>query len=159
MNKSWIVAVLLALVAIVPVFYIVYNNVASVPKEITAPQIEIPEQRGPAPKGIPTIEFLVPSKMVEPGAELVVKTCKVLDGYVFALFLENGQWIMASLPTATKPEAMQFVTERLSEQTASPPVVSLIRKVNNTWVVDLYLTAGDKRIRLRDVLKEKDLLL
>jgi hypothetical protein len=133
-----IVAILLAMLVAIPAAYLLYTH----------PSV-------PAPSG-KVIEF--PHSNAETGSEFVIKKCRVIDGWIFYLAFENGQVMEAMLPVATKDEATAVVAELLSN-VSSPPTATLLRKTNDKWVVDIQLTIDGQRVRLRDVLKDKDLLL
>lgn len=160
MNKLWIVAVLLAVVAVVPIFYIAYNTVQQQQRPAVSTQ-----DVDPAVKDVTTIEFSIPSRLMEEGAEFAVKTFKVHDGYAYTLVLDNGQTIDAKLPVITKPEATSVLIGEIVGKSPVPPKVTLLRKVGDKWIVEIALgVAGPdpkipKYVKLREVLQAKNLLL
>ena len=143
--KSWILAILLAAVAIAPIFYLVYNAKSGTPKS----------------PSIATVEFkqIRKSTVLEPGAVFDVRACKVVDGYKFGLYLEGDKWIEAHLASATKEEAIPVVIELLNNAEPPPPSVTLLRKVEDYWIVDFELTQSHKRVKLVSILRSKELLL
>ena len=143
--KSWILAIVLAGVAIAPIFYLVYNDIGI---------------RNNQPF-IATVEFeqIRKNTKLEPGAVFDVRACKVVDGYKFGLYLEGDKWISAHLAVATKEEAISVVIELFNNAEPPSPSVTLLRKVENYWIVDFKLTQNGKRVRLTDVLRNKELLL
>lgn len=145
--KSWILAVILALVAIAPIFYLVYNARS--------------DNGTHQPRSIATVEFEQVHKnyTLEPGAVFDVRACKVVDGYKFGLYLDGDKWIEAHLAVATKEEAIPVVIELLNNAEPPPPSVTLLRKVEDYWIVDFSLTENGSRVRLVDVLRSKELLL
>jgi hypothetical protein len=153
-NNTLLVGVLLAIVAVVPMVYLAYNSLLGSPA-----QAVVKQQQEQSPRQAEAIiEYLVPNKVMEPGSEFAIKTCRVLDGYNYTLQIENGSWIEVALPVIAKPEAAAVVVEVMKAQT-SPPSVLLLGKLGSTWIVDINIVAGQKRTRLRDLLKEKELLL
>lgn len=143
MNKNiWLFAVLLAIVALAPVGLYFYNY-------WTRP--------GPETSYV-TVQYSVPkAKSVAVGEELNVMACRIVDGHIFYLLLENNEWIEAHLTVATKDEATPPVTEAL--KTAGTPSVLLRRKFGNYWMVDFHLTVQGKRMTLLDWLRERELTL
>jgi len=146
--KSWVLAVILAIVAIAPIFYLVYNARSGVGTDHR-------------PDSIATVQFeqVVKNTVMEPGAVFDVRACKVTDGYKFGLYLDGDRWIEAHLAVATKEEAIPVVIELLNNAEPPPPSVTLLRKVENYWIVDFELTQDGKRVILVDVLRSKELLL
>lgn len=145
--KTWILAVVLAAIAVAPFLYIVYYNQDPALKQ-TRPSLA-------------TVQFQPENKpmSLEPGAVFIVRSCQVIDGYQFVLGLDGGLQIEAHLPTATKEEAIPVVIELLSTQQSSPPSVTLLREVGNVWIAHLELSVGDERETLLEYLRGKRLLL
>ena len=146
--KSWILAAILAVVAIAPIFYLVYNMKLA------------PETRR-SPEAVTVVEFdrVIKNYALEPGAVFDVLACKVVDGYKFGLYLEGEKWIEAHLAVATSEEAIPFVIELLNNAELPPPSVTLLRQVGDYWIVEFELTQNGKRVSLVDVLRSKELLL
>jgi len=143
--KNWVLAVFLAVVAIAPIGYIVYNQ-----KEATSSDSPV----------LTTVEFVKPAQTeLEVGAVYEVKACKVIDGYRFGMFLEGNKWIEAHLTTATKDEAATAVIEWLNNTTSPVPTVKLLRKLNSYWIVEFRLTVSGKQESLTSLLRAKNLLL
>jgi hypothetical protein len=142
--KKWIVAIVLAVIAIAPMFYLAYYFGGL--------------DKGPSDS--PTmIEFQSRNTKLETGAEIEVIACRVADGYRYQLFLAGDQWIEAHLAVAAKEGAVEFVVETLKETTVPPPTVLLKRKVGDFWIVDFNLTVNERRVTMTGLLGEKDLLL
>ena len=143
--KSWILALLLAIIAVAPVGYFAYN---------------LRSEISPSPS-IATIQFEERQRnlRLEPGAVFGIRSVKVVDGYKFGLYLEGDKWIEAHLSVATKEKAIPVVVEMLNGTTPPPPTVTLLRKVEGYWIVDFYLTHNGQRANLVDVLRGKELLL
>lgn len=142
MNRtSWIV-VLVVLTALVPASVFLYDYVTV----------------GNAASAYETIEYVSdkPKEMVV-GSELLVKACKVIDGHIFVIKLENGQVIDGRLKVVTKDEATPEVVKVL--KAAGSPSVVLRRKIGSYWVVDFNLTTEAKRITLVEWLEGKRLTL
>lgn len=151
--KKWLLQLVLALIALAPIAYVAYHQRNGL--DLTGnPVVEEPEN-----PIVATVDFgrrVIPA--LEEGAKLDVLTAKVSDGHIFNLCLEGNKWVDAHLTHATKPEATEAVVELLKSQ-PSAPVATLLRKMNNYWIVDFELTADGSRVRLVDYLKQKDLLL
>lgn len=145
--KSWIIALVLAVVAIAPIFYIVYHYV-----DATTPSGE---------SSIATVEFQPRPQVgkLEPGVTLDVLSCKVIDGYKFLLCVEGNKWITANLPVATKEEAIPLVVDWLYAVEPPPPTVTLLRKVGDYWIVDFHLTHEGQRVSMVNLLRSNGLLL
>lgn len=143
--KSWLLAVVLATVAIAPLLYLVYHG----GHEVTS-----------SDSPVTTIDFASPPQptMLEVGSVLRVGACGVIDGYRFQMFLEGDQWIEAHLPNATQEEATAVVIELLKNNTTNP-TVKLLRRTGNFWIVDFRLTVNGKQERLINLLQAKNLLL
>jgi hypothetical protein len=143
--KSWILAILLAIVAIAPAGYLVYNR---------------PQATSVEPPVLTTVEFVKPPQPeLEVGLIYEVRACKVIDGYRFGMFLEGDKWIEAHLTSATKNEVTQVVIDWLNNTKAPVPTVKLLRKTSNHWIVDFRLTIGEKQESVTALLKAKSLLL
>jgi hypothetical protein len=145
--KNWILAVALAVIAIAPAGYFAYN-------------MNPRSGEGSSPT-IATIQFEEQQRnfVLEPGAVFGVRSVKVVDGYKFGLYLDGDKWIEAHLPVATKEEAIPVVIELLNGTTPPPPTVTLLRKIEGYWIVDLTLTHNGQRVNLISVLRDKELLL
>jgi hypothetical protein len=105
-----------------------------------------------------TVEFASSQpKEMAPGVEFGVLSCKIIDGHVFKILLENQQWIEGRLRTATKDEATAAVVDVVRASNA--PSVTLLRNFNGYWVVEFHLTVGGKRTTLHEWLQEKKLTL
>lgn len=156
----WVAAALLAVIAIAPVAWLAYNNYFAggtvVPGGL--PDIES-ESIMPPMSGSQTIQFPFPQKSMQPGSEFYIKEMRVQDGYVFSLKLENDVTISATLSVATREEATRAVVEMFRSSPPPPPTVTLLRKVAGYWVVDIHLVVDGLRVDLKDVLRERDLLL
>ena len=142
--RTWLLAFVLVVMAIAPVAFLVYNyqkNTVLTERPIANIQFE-PE---------------IASKM-EVGARHEVRACKVLDGYRYELFLENGKWIEGHLTVAAKDEASVFVVELLNRAAPPSPSVTLLRQVGNYWIVEFQLTVDNHRANMTDLLKAKGLL-
>lgn len=144
--KSWIIAIVLATIAIAPFLYLAYHKLG-VAQRIFRPSVA-------------TIQFEVErSTALEPGAIFSVRSCKVVDGYKFGLYLENNKWIVAHLSVATKDEATSFVIDLLNKSTATPPTVTLLRLVEDYWIVEFAVTKDRQTKNLVDLLRFEELLL
>jgi len=145
--KNWILAFILAAVAIAPIGYLVYHNTR--------------QDQQPVPDNYPTVQFETQRiAAMEPSSKHNVLACKVVDGYRFLMFLENEQHIEAHLPVATKPEAAALVVELLNKTAAPPPTVTLLRKIDDRyWIVGFTLTVDGERKDLVELLRGKGLLL
>ena len=108
---------------------------------------------------MPVIEYTIEKNILsmEPGAEFKVSQCHVIDGYKFKMLLENGEWIIAHIPNATKADATQSVVDILKN--SEIPSVVLRRKLSGYWIVDFHLTIQGKHTTLRNQLREIDSLL
>lgn len=142
--KSWILSLFLAVIAVAPVGYFAYNL----------------RSDGISPT-IATIQFEEQQRLwkLEPGAAFVIRSVKVVDGYRFGLYLENDKWIEAHLSVATKEEAIPVVIDLLNGTVPPPPTVTLLRKVENYWIVEIHLTHDGQRASLVNVLRGEELLL
>jgi len=109
--KAWILAIVLAAIAIAPFMYLAYH-------------VRNTQRRGPT--SVATIQFEPENRsmVLEPGAIFRVKACKVVDGYKFGLYLENEKWILAHLSVATKEEATTIVVDWLNNAAPPPPTVA-----------------------------------
>ena len=147
--KTWILAIVLALLSIAPIMYLVYNG-----KEVTSsvsPILQMPV--------VATVDFVKPTNVtLEVGSELEVRSCRVIDGYRFGLSLEGNRWIEAHLPVATKDEATNVVIEMLRTSTTSP-TVKLLRNVGSYWSVEFRLKVNGEHQKITDLLKVKTLLV
>lgn len=143
--RAWFLAGILAVVALAPVFLLLYYYTKGNP------------QPGPT---IADVQFEpeTPRKL-EAGQELVVKACKVIDGYRFEMYLEGKKWMESQLAVAAKDEASAVVVELLTKTTPPPPTVTLLRQVGHVWIVDFHLNVDGKRVNLVDHLRSKGLLL
>lgn len=146
--RNWLLAFILAVVAIAPIGYLVYHNTQQDRQPIhqdSYPMVEFETQKMAA---------------MEPGTKHNVLACKVVDGYRFLMFLENGEHIEAHLPVATKPEAAGEVVDLLNKTKAPAPTVKLLRKVDSRyWIVEFTITIGDKPTDLVEYLRGKGLIL
>lgn len=146
--KNWILAFILALVAIAPIGYLVYYNAHNQNQPVhqdNYPMVEFETQKMAA---------------MEIGTKHNVLACKVVDGYRFLMFLENEEHIESHLSVAVKPEASDVVIELLNNATVPPPTVELLRKVDNRfWIVKLTLTVDGKRQDIVELLRGQDLIL
>ena len=79
--------------------------------------------------------------------------------FLFGLYLENNKWIEAHLSVATKEAAIPVVISLLNSTTPPPPTVTLLRKVENYWIVKFHLMNNGQRVTLVNVLRGKGLLL
>lgn len=141
--KSWILAVFLAIIAVAPVGYFAYNSGKDSSPTIATIQFEERQSK----------------LALEPGAVFGIRSVKVVDGYKFGLYLESDKWIEAHLSVATKEAAIPVVIDLLNGTTPPPPTVTLLRKVENYWIVEFHLTHNGQRANLVDVLRGKGLLL
>lgn len=147
--KNWVLAFVLAAIAIAPIGFLVYHNVSN--------QKKSPEIQPQYPIFQFETERLPP---VEANTEHNVMACKVVDGHRFLMYLENGQHIEAHLSVFTKPEATALVTKLLNETKAPPPKVKLLRNIDSRyWVVNFTLTIDGDRKDLVAYLRTKDLVL
>ena len=145
--KKWAIAVGLALLAIAPMGFLAYH-------------FGLSDQQGGPTKNMAVIEFQVKKNTkLEPGSEIEVKACEVLDGYKYGLYLEGDQLIEAHLAVATKSEATEVVVEWLRKAGPPAPTVVLKRQVGDYWIVDLHATVNNARVNVVDMLKAKELLL
>jgi hypothetical protein len=146
--KTWILAIVLAAVAVAPFLYLAYNKMS--------PGIVIESRQSVA-----VIEFQ-PQRpaTLEVGGTFMVLACEVIDGYQFALNLDGFNWIDAHLPVATKEEATPVVVELLNSAEPPPPTVTLLRQIGDEhWIVDIAITKDGQRRSLVDLLRTKELLL
>lgn len=144
--KTWILAIILSVVAIAPTAYIVYYGYEDEVKNEQAV--------------LTTVEFVKPpTSELKVGDTFEVRACKVIDGYRFGLFLEGNKQIEAHLSTATKDEATEVVIEWLNNTTTPVPTVKLLRKTGSFWIVDFRLTVNGKTERVIELLKAKNLLV
>lgn len=144
--RAWLLAIVLAVIAIAPVFLLTYYY----------------DRRSPQPseQEIASVQFEPEkvAKKLEPGAKFPVKACKVLDGYRFEMYLDGGKWIEAHLAAVAKEEASPVVVDWLNKTTPPPPTVTLLRQVGDHWVVDFELNVDGKRASLIDLLRARGLL-
>lgn len=146
--RSWMLAVILAVIAIAPVAILMYHYSC---KNASSEPLEQP---------IAAVQFEAETpKILEAGSKYDVKACKVLDGYRFELYLEDGKWIEAHLKVAAKDEAGAVVVEWMNKATPPPPCVTLLRHVGDHWIVEFELTVDGKRADMVDLLRAKGLLL
>jgi len=145
MSGKWLLP-LLIFTAIAPFVLYFYNNGM-------IGQSLVGQQRQP----VATIQFQQPNieRRMEPGAQFGITSMQVLDGYKFALQLDNGQWIEVHLSSATKTEATPVVIEMF--KTGSQPSVILYRKVENYWIVDMHLNLQGGRNSLIRLLQQQGL--
>jgi len=142
--SKWVLAIVLSIVAVVPVAYFAYLYVNFEEKATI--------------QGVAVIDYMSrEQKAMEPGSEFRIRSCHVLDGYKFAVLLENGEWINAHLPVATNQEATKMVVDLLKQSQA--PSVVLRRKLDDYWIVNFHLTLDGKEIMLRDLLNEHGMIL
>lgn len=94
---------------------------------------------------------------MEVGAEFKVVACKVVDGSVFRLLLDNDIWIDARLTSATTEEATEPVSQFL--KTANSPSVILRRQVGDSWVVTFNVMIDGRRTSIVEWLSERKLIL
>jgi hypothetical protein len=145
--KKWAIAVGLALLAIAPMAFLAYHYGFS-------------DQQNSSNDNMAVIEFVAnKNTILEPGSEIEVKACKVIDGYKYELHLEGNQWIEAHLAVATKYEATKVVAEWLRKAGPPAPTVVLKRHIDGYWIVDLHATVDNARVNVVDMLKAKELLL
>lgn len=142
--RGWILAAVLTVVAIAPVCFLAYYYMRDNPVEKPVASVEFEKEQAPD---------------MQVGAVIEVKAIKVIDGFRFDVFLDNGKWVEAHLPVAAKTEATEAVVELLRKATPPSPSVTLRRRVHNYWIVDLHLTIDDKRISVTEYLRDKGLLL
>jgi hypothetical protein len=143
--KRWSIAIICAILAIAPVGYLAYHFGFS--QSAITDNLEL-------------IEFQVEKNTkLEPGSEIEVKACKVIDGYMYGLYLEGNQRIEAHLYVATKDEATEVVSEWLRKAGSPPPTVLLKRQVGNYWIIDLFVTVDGARVSVVSMLKDKELIL
>lgn len=152
--KSWISALTLAIVTLVPGLCLVYytNQKYSAQQEVA----QQPEQ----PNYIATFQFEQPSlsKSLEPGVTFEVKACRVIDGHRYEMALEGGKHITAHLAVITREQASLFVVEIL-HKAGSKPTVTLLRQIDDHWVVDFELTFEGQRAKMTQLLRAKGLVL
>ena len=142
--KTWIWGIVLGIVAIAPLTYFAYAYIHF-------------EEKGTS-RGTVVIDFMSEEhKAMEPSSEFRIRSCHVVDGYKFAILLENGEWIDAHLAVATKSEASQVVVDLLKK--SHVPTIILRRKVDDYWIVNFHLTLDGKEVILRNLLKERGLIL
>jgi hypothetical protein len=147
--KHWFLGSLLLVVAIAPVSLLIYNYYF----RTTATPIK------DDPAAV-VVEFEpVRAKELEPGAVFSVRSCKILDGYRFYLYLEGGKVISAHLSVATKDGAATVVPEIFRTTSPPPPTATLLRKVGDEWIVRLHVAKDGKRTDLLSCLRERGLLL
>lgn len=142
--KKTALAIVLGIMAVAPVAYFtyVYTNF---------------EEKGII-QGVAIVDYMSREyKAMEPGSEFRIRSCHIVDGYKFAILLENGEWIHAHLTVATKPEATQVVIDTLKK--SHVPTVILRRKLDDYWIVNFHLTLDGKDIMLRNLLEERELIL
>lgn len=101
----------------------------------------------------------VQSGVMEPGAQFTVRSCRVLDGYRFSLYIGPGKIIPAQLAVATKEEALPVVVDLLSKSSPPPPTITLLRQVEHNWIVQFRIFQDGKPVNLVEVLRKQDLLL
>lgn len=157
--RTWILAFVLGIVAIAPIFYLVYHSYVDF-KEPKTESIDVVENK-PSNDGDllnPLIEFKHKNTKLEKGVTIDVIACKIVDGYKFLLYLDGDQWIEGHLPVATKDEAVTFVSDLLNTET-SVPTVTLLREVEDYWIVDFNLIHDNQRVSVVSLLKSKGLLL
>ena len=143
--KIVLLALVLAIVAIVPVGVVLYNC-----------------RLGESPVGSVEFEGGKPPQKLETGMKLRVKACKVIDGYRYDVLLDNDRWMEAHLAVAAKEEATTAALAILDEaaQTSNPPTLTLLRQVGKVWIVDFSLTTKDgKRESMSALLGSRGLLL
>jgi hypothetical protein len=123
------------------------------------PQFKDPPTVIAAPeKKLIEIEYVTSKvKPLEVGVQFMVKSCKIIDGFRFLVLLDNDTWIETSLPIVTKEGTAEQVAEIL--KSSPPPSVTLKRKIDNYWIVDFELLFEDKKTKLTELLKQKDLAL
>jgi len=147
--KTWILAIVLAAVAIAPILYLAYHNMDPsgivVERKPTVALIEFQPQR---------------PETLEVGGTYMVLACEVVDGYRFSLNLDGFNWIDAQLPVAAKEEATSYVVDLLNSAEAPPPSVTLLRQLDDDqWIVNIAITKEGQRRSLVDLLRAKELLL
>ena len=146
--KNWFV-ILLVLVATLPIgVYFYTQKMKSFENEAII--LPSPESQDTGP----TINFEPPKQDVRRQALLV---CKVVDGHVFELKLEDGSWIHAFLTVTTSADAKQKVVDLLNK--ATDPVVVIKRKTVDGWIVEIELTYQGKKDKISDWLKANGLVL
>lgn len=154
MKQNTLALIAIFLVSVAPALYFFYVS----RKELAQPPQTQSAQSTPAE--YVTIQYSSPkAKDVAVGEEFGLLTCRVIDGCIFMVQLDNGQWIEGRLVTATKDEATAAVIEALKPPAA--PRVLLKRKIGTgrEWVVDFSLTIDGKKTTLMEWLKEKKLTL
>lgn len=141
-KKGVLYAVLLSAIAIAPILYFYYNY----------------SYRPFTGDCAVTVQYNIPKpKDMVVGEEFGVMACRILDGHVFQVQLENGCWIEARLTHATREEATPAVIEAL--KIATSPSVILRRRCGRYWVVDFNLTLEARRTTLLEWLREQNLTL
>lgn len=147
--KTWIVAILLAIVVLSPSLYLVYYS-----KHTTETQYVHPTEN----EFIGTVQFTKPNvvRNLEVGAEFEIQACRVMDGYRFQVVLEGNKTIEAHLTSAVKDDAGSVVIDILNK--ARFPTVILRRQVGDFWIVDFNLTWDGRRTTIIELLKAKGLL-
>lgn len=154
---KWILAVVCGVAAVVPVAYLAYKYT-----EVRAHIVQ--EDNTPVLDQKPSFEAVIdyisydPTKPMQVGSEFLVKSCHVVDGFRYAMLLENDEWIETRLTVVTKGDATAKVIEILRAST-TPPTVVLKRKIDDYWVVDVRLTVDQKDVMLSTLLKERNLVL
>lgn len=141
LKNSLVYSTLLVVVALAPIGYYSYNRT-----------MDTTDRDGVV------IRFGTQTpRAMEPGAEFNVLACKVIDGHIFQVLLDNNTSTQVRLITATKDEATPAVIEAL--QTATSPSVVLRRKVGGCWIVDFHVTIQGRRTALLEWLSERKLIL
>lgn len=149
MNYKLIFVIIFAIIAISPAIVHFYYN---------EPHFEQKIQNVVSEEPIASIEFQSKTpKELESGVEFEVESCRILDGFRFEMDLESNKSIIAHLTTATSNEASVVVVDLMNK--AKNPVVKLLRKVNDYWIVELSLFIDGKKVNIIDVLKMQGLLL
>jgi hypothetical protein len=143
MRNAWIYLLFTLIIGLSPVYYVWQS--------IEPAGIEDQQAYG-------YVEFVhLEHKQVKVGEEFNIKACKIVDGYIFEVLLDNDLWIEAHLTTATKDDAAPLVAELVRMSTF--PSVVLKRKVGDFWIVDFNLTVAEKRINMMEWLKLKGFAL
>ena len=96
---------------------------------------------------------------LQAGDTFNVKACKVVDGSRYEMYLEDGQWIKASLSVFAKDEAAPVVSRWLANSFPPRPTVTLLKKVDDYWIVDFQVTLNGEKFSMNNLLQKKDLLL
>lgn len=154
--KTWLLAIVLGLLAVCPLFAMVYYVTRQ--DRVPPPVVQAPADENT--QGV--LSFDEPFEL-NVDAEYEVLAAKVEDGYIFQLYLKDGTThgnrVEAHLPVATKEGAKEVVTEWLKNTTSPPPTVILRRKVRGYWIVEFVLTVDNRRVSLVHLLKGRNLLL